>query len=114
MRPHLDEYGEAVVAGHGEPADEPVPGERGGGGGVWERGEDRDGVPEAAREDVHADEACLDRGRDVCGRMEAGGEGVRVDLKAEREVRRGQAAAEEHEQAVGAGTVRRVGGIQRN
>lgn len=109
VRPHLDEeeHGEAVVAGHGEPADDPVPGQRRRGGGAWQRREDRDGVAEAAREDVHADETRLERGGAVGGRQEAGGDGARVDSEAEREVGRGDAAAEEREQAVGAGPGRR-------
>jgi hypothetical protein len=36
------------MASRGEPADEPVPGQRGGGGGARERGEHRDSVPEPA------------------------------------------------------------------
>lgn len=103
VRPHLEVEEErgAVVPRHGEPADEPVPRERASGGAPWQRGEHRDGVAEAAREDVHADEAGLER---RVGGVEPRGDGAPVHLQSEREVRRGDAAAEHGEEAaVGGG-----------
>lgn len=98
VRPHLEVEEErgAVVPRHGEPADEPVPRERASGGAPWQRGEHRDGVAEAAREDVHADEAGLER---RVGGVEPRGDGAPVHLQSEREVRRGDAAAEHGEEA---------------
>lgn len=103
--PHLDieEDGEAVVPRRGEPADEPVPRQRRCGGGARERGEHRDGVAEPAREDVHAEEPGVERR--VVGES-ARHDGASVDLEAQREVRRGDAAAQERQQAVRGGDIR--------
>lgn len=103
--PHLDveEDGEAVVPCRGEPADEPVPRQRRCGGGARERGEHRDGVAEPAREDVHAEEPGVERR--VVGES-AGHYGASVDLEAQWEVRRGDAAAQERQQAVRGGDIR--------
>lgn len=92
--PHLDveEDGEVMLPGRGKPADEPVPRQRRCGGGARERGEHRDGVAEPAREDVHAQEPGVERQVVVVGES-AGHDGASVDLEAQREVRRGDAAA---------------------
>jgi hypothetical protein len=99
VAPHLEVEQDcgAVLAVRREPADEPVPWQRRRGGAARERGEHRDGVAEPAREHVHADEPSVER--------QVGGEstrrdGVRVDLEAQREVGRGDAAAQELQQAV--------------
>lgn len=105
--PHLDveEDGVVMLPGRGEPADEPVPRQRRCGGGARERGEHRDGVAEPAREDVHAQEPGVERQVVVVGES-AGHDGASVDLEAQREVRRGDAAAQDRQQAVSGGDIR--------
>lgn len=106
--PHLDveEDGEAVVPRRGEPADEPVPRQRRRGGGAREHREHRDGVAEPARQHVHAQEPGVERRVVVVDGESARHDGAGVDLEAQREVRRRDAAAQERQQAGRVGDVR--------
>jgi hypothetical protein len=104
VAPHLEveQNGEAVLAVRCESTDEPVPGQRGCGVAPRERREHRDGVAEPAHEDVHADEPGLER---RVGGEGARRDGARVDLEAQREVRPGDAAAQELQQPVRGGGI---------